>query len=72
MHTYIAARNTIFHYNSDFSGDILVHVDGYEEPYQIPAQALLEFVFETFVKNTLVGRIEEMSLGEAIDILAGK
>jgi hypothetical protein len=63
MHTYQGERAT-FNYNPDFSGDVIVTVDGQE--LRIPAEDVLQFVAFCYVQRRLVIEIEGMEWEELL------
>lgn len=58
MHTYAAAHDTVFHYNSDFSGEVILQRQG--TTLQIPATDLLDFVAYCYVMQQRIAHIEQM------------
>lgn len=65
MHTYIAENGTVFNYNSDFSGKTVI-ADSCERITQIevPAEDLVEFIFECHTKPKLIEKIENATDNE--------
>ncbi len=64
MHTYRAAGATIFNYNSDYSGNVLVR-DQFGVEVAVPMQDILEFVAE-YARMKAVTRLEVMTTEEII------
>lgn len=55
MHTYITENGTVFNYNSDFSGKaIIANSSGEIIQIEVPAEDLVEFVFECHTKPNLI------------------
>lgn len=48
----------VFHYNSDFGGDVIIETDTRE--LTIPATAILEFVARCYVEPKLTREIENL------------
>lgn len=61
MHTY-ESHSIRFHFNSDFSGDVLIVSP--TENVNIPGKAILDFVIEKHMKPTLIAGIEKAIKGE--------
>ena len=65
MHTYNSEKETRFHYDLDFSGDIIIFRNGKE--IRVPASDILEFITQEYViprieqdaVKTFLGRIEK-------------
>lgn len=51
------AEETIFHYNSDFSGYVVVTKN--KKQFQIPGQDILEFVAYCYVQPEKIKKTEE-------------
>ncbi len=65
MHTMVVSNNTVFHYNSDYSGNIeIASVNG---SIEIPANDLIRFMTE-IIRDKQTQRIESASLDELIGI----
>jgi len=58
MHTLQASDGTRFHYNSDFSGDVIVEVAGSE--WRVPGDALLELVARAYVVPARISLLEDL------------
>jgi hypothetical protein len=67
MHSYRAKDGSAFHFNSDFSGDIIVYAPN-GEMVEIPAQDILDFVAQEYV---LPARIRELEQTKTDEILLG-
>lgn len=63
MHTYTykdkEGKEIYFHYNGDFSGDIIINSDNKE--LEIPAEAILELVAYCYVLGKKIERLENMN-----------
>ena len=64
MHTHLSKNGTLFHYNSDFSGDIIIDFSG-KENIEVDGYDVLELVAE-FIRNEKISLINQM---ETNDIL---
>ena len=60
MHTFMT-DNVIFHYNSDFSGNVIVtdKKSLLGDTMEIPAQDFLKFVADAYVRPKLITCIEQ-------------
>lgn len=58
MRTLQTRDGTRFHYNSDFSGDVVVDVDGAE--FRVPGEALLELVARAYVTPARINLLEKI------------
>jgi len=60
MHTFMT-DNVIFHYNSDFSGNVVVTYRKalLSDTIEIPAQDFLKFVADAYVRPKLISCIEQ-------------
>jgi hypothetical protein len=68
MHTCTGSQGTKFHYNSDFSGDVIVvDKDGHE--FYIPGKDILEFVAYGYVLKEKMHQIETMGWREMLSCL---
>jgi hypothetical protein len=67
MHTFKGDKGTIFNYNEDFSGDIIVKdVTGNE--VTIDGNDILDFVAHCYVQPK---RIEKLEQSDSIELLVG-
>ena len=65
MHSYTGSQGTKFHYNPDFSGDVVVvDKDGHE--FCIPGKDILEFVAYGYVLGEKISQIETMDWQELL------
>ena len=62
-HTF-ETKGVIFIFNSDFSGDVLIV--SHELRLSVPAEAILEFVAEKYIKRELLGQIEDAEWEEIL------
>lgn len=84
MHTYersrdpISGEGVVFHFNSDFSGEVIVEVKGARAVFhqvgdtrwievRIPAIDLVDFVLEGYVKAKAIEWIEQVDLRELLE-----
>jgi len=65
MHTY-EGETTIFHYNSDFSGDVLIRV-GINTKIKVKAKDLLKFIAYCYVASKKRETIENMGYKELLN-----
>ena len=62
MHTFQGSQGTVFHYNSDMSGDVIViDRNDTKKKFEIPAFDILEFAAE-FVRNQHIAKFEQMDV----------
>ncbi len=60
VHSFPGKNKTLFHFNSDFSGNVdIVLANG--NRIQIPAKDILEFVAFNYVVNERIAKLENMS-----------
>lgn len=68
MHTYNYkdenGKEIYFHYNGDFSGDVVINSDNKE--LEIPAKAILEFIAYSYVLGKKIENLEEMDYEELL------
>ena len=62
MHTYETNNGFLFHYNSDFSGDVEIAkiVDGITATVYLPGKDLLQFVIRAYIIPRLERRRTEI------------
>ena len=65
MHTHNCAHGTIFHFNSDFSGDVKI-VDKCGNEVALSAQDILEFVAYRYVVDNRITKLESMDYLEIL------
>jgi hypothetical protein len=67
MHSFGANKGTIFHFNSDFSGNVIIR-DNVEEgkEIEIPGEDILEFVAYCYVQNKKIGKLENATVDELL------
>lgn len=61
MHTLEASKGTIFNFNSDFSGDVILHITeqaGTTREFEVPFDDLAELVAE-YVRRKKIARLED-------------
>lgn len=60
MHTYLAKKNTTFHFNSDFSGDVIIHnAHGNRTmDFMVSGEDFLEFA-KFIVASEIIEKLEE-------------
>lgn len=58
MRTLQASDGTRFHYNSDFSGEVIVETGGAE--FRVPGDALLELVARAYVAPARISLLEDL------------
>jgi len=64
MHTYHATRETVFNFNSDFRGELMItHGD---KEISIPATDILEFVALNYVLPSLTTKLEQANWMELL------
>jgi predicted butyrate kinase (DUF1464 family) len=59
MHTWDKETYT-FHFNSDFSGNIIIKNAIMDEELNIDGDILLEFIAENFIRPNKIGKIEQL------------
>jgi len=68
MHTYTykdeKGKETYFHYNGDFSGNVIINSDNKE--LEIPAEAILELVAYCYVLGRKIENLENMDHEEIL------
>jgi len=68
MHTFKGSQRTVFHYNSDMSGDVtVIDKNDTNKEFKIPALDILEFVAE-FVRNQHIAKFEQMDVHELLNL----
>lgn len=77
MHTFKATRGTVFNYNSDMSGDVIissndinkqcVNWSGVMVLIEIPTFDILEFVAEV-IRIQQISKLEQMDVCELLDL----
>jgi len=65
MHVHEASE-TIFHFNADFSGDVVIIRKSTK--VTVPAADVLEFVACCFLQNKLVEKLEDMDWKETLQL----
>ncbi|KKN13803.1 hypothetical protein LCGC14_1002510 [marine sediment metagenome] len=65
MHSYGGRHGTIFNFNSDFSGDIIITRG--DKDFYIPADDILELVAHCYVARNRISVIENMSHKELLE-----
>jgi len=69
MHTFEGEKGTKFHYNSDFSGDvIIVPPPTDEEGVNVPGTDILEFVGYCFVRGNLAAQLDDMNYEDLLHL----
>ena len=60
MHTFQGQQGTVFNYNSDMSGDVII-ISGNDvsKKFNIPAFDILEFVAE-IIRRRRISKLEDM------------
>lgn len=58
MRTFQAEDGTLFHYNADFSGDVIVATGGAE--FRVHGDSLLELVARAFVAPARIRLLEDL------------
>lgn len=74
MHSYESENGTIFHHNSDFSGDvtIIVAVDSPDrKEIHVSGNDILEFVAFHYIARERIARLEQMSWRELLKTVTG-
>ena len=66
MHTYLATGGTLFHYNSDFSGDVNIIITGGEEIIKISGRDILELVAYGYIRPKNIAAIEDKNWMELL------
>lgn len=66
MHTF-TSNKTIFHYNSDMSGDVVILTPEKIE-FRVDGRSILEFVAE-YVRGQRIRRIENQEVDELLEIV---
>jgi len=67
MHTFKGSQGTVFNYNSDMSGDIIISRYSLEGYLNIPSFDILEFVAE-FMRNQQISKLKGMDVHELLDL----
>jgi len=68
MHTFKGSQRTVFHYNSDMSGNVtVIDKNDTNKEFEIPALDILEFVAE-FVRNQHIAKFEQMDVHELLNL----
>ena len=61
MHTYKSSNGFIFHFNSDFSGDVVIRNQKLDsENVLIPGKDLLEFIAYNYILPKKIEKLEDM------------
>ena len=58
MHTYISKKGTTFHFNSDYTGEVIIVKDEDTKEIKIPCEDILEFVAE-HIRDIKIRLIEQ-------------
>lgn len=67
MHTYKTDDNIIFHYNSDFSGDINIFNNFTDEDILIKGNSLIEFIVECYIRPALISKFEQIDFNKLLE-----
>lgn len=65
MHTFKGNEGTIFNYNSDFSGDIIIR-DVNNNDVKVEGSDILEFVALCYVQSKKIERLEQADYEELL------
>lgn len=68
MHTYKSDNGTIFNFNSDFSGEVII-TNSKKESIEVNGDDILEFVSEEFIKQKIISSIEQMSILDSLNVI---
>ena len=65
MHTFKGHKGTIFNYNSDFSGEIIIK-DADNNEIKVEGSDILEFVAFCYVQGKKIERLEQAAYEELL------
>ncbi len=67
MHTFRGKKGSIFNYNSDFSGNIIIQ-DVNDCEVKVDGTDILEFVAFCYIQNKKIQKIEDATYEELLTI----
>lgn len=66
MHTYEAKGGTVFNYNSDVSGEVMIVEEGSEHIIEVLGKDLIDFIAYCFVLPKRIAALEDASSESAL------
>lgn len=69
MHSYQGKQGTIFHHNSDFSGNVIITHEGKE--IEIPGSDILELVAYEYILPQKISAVEQAGWQELLSAQRG-
>ncbi|GAF91898.1 unnamed protein product [marine sediment metagenome] len=68
MHTFQGTQGTVFNYNSDMSGDVVI-IGGSDvsKKFELPVFDILEFAAK-FIRNQQIAKLEQMGVHELLGL----
>ena len=68
MHTYVSDNGTVFNFNSDMSGQVIIVRSTGSEEFRISVEDLIEFVAFNVILSNKIQKLENMDWEDLVNL----